>query len=813
MLLSLSLRSLASIDSREHDVLPLAVPRAPRGAARASARDPPATDAADAADAADARDGAAALRLLSRLLLTTIATQLRSAQSRALARSRLGAAPTVPRGERRGLLAQLPFIPEYQDARDYPRLIKHVITFVIAFASITGPMGTSIMLPAIDDILRDLHTSASTVNVLVGTYLLALGIFPLWWLAFSEQVGRRLIYVVLFILFCGFLVGAALSNSIGELIGFRVLCGGCLALVQAVGAGTISDLFVQEERGTAMGIYYLGPLMGPFLAPILGGVVAQVWGWRATQWLMVIFLGCNVVLILFVLPETLRRQDTEGAIRDILRLQLAVGQSSEGSIDLEKGGGGGGEGTVVDASAGGASAGGASAGGASAACESTDAEARGKAAGGAAAGSAAAGSDVAAAESAEAAATYASPVKVPRESAPAEAGGGAGSGEAARESTDAAHESATAEAAGDRDATARASPYDRAVRATLEADLANGAPVNFTDSYTPAGTPEGAPTLTDAQLERIATTLSRTLLRTSRRHSDDDLVFDGAMPLLLRLRTGRSLYLRRADAEVQRRYEEAVLAAAEGAMDPDAAPAGPPWRTRIYDVTLRPLHLLVLFSYPPVLLVILFLAVTFCVVYFFNLTILYEYLRPPYHFKTIIVGLLYIPNLVTYVAALIIGGRWNDWLLRRYAARHHGEVVPELRFLWNLVVAACLFPPALLIFGWCLRYGTQWVTPLIGTAIFGFALMLVIGATVTFLVDTLPGKGATGVALNNLVRMTLAAVATFVVDLALEGVGPGVLFLILLGIVLLSTVPILVAKRGGPYFRRHYDLERLYDML
>lgn len=120
------------------------------------------------------------------------------------------------------------------------------------------------MLPAIDDIVSDLHTSVSTVNVSVGIYLLSLGIFPMWWSSFSERFGRRSVYMISFIMFVGFSIGTALSPSIAALIVLRVLQGGCSASVQAVGAGTIADLFIPQERGVAMGMYYLGPLMGPF---------------------------------------------------------------------------------------------------------------------------------------------------------------------------------------------------------------------------------------------------------------------------------------------------------------------------------------------------------------------------------------------------------------------------------------------------------------------------------------------------------------------------------------------------------------------
>lgn len=71
--------------------------------------------------------------------------------------------------------------------------------------------------------------------------------------SFSETLGRRTIYIISFSLFVVFSVLSAISSNIAMLIVFRVLGGGAAASVQAVGAGTISDLWEPFERGQAMG--------------------------------------------------------------------------------------------------------------------------------------------------------------------------------------------------------------------------------------------------------------------------------------------------------------------------------------------------------------------------------------------------------------------------------------------------------------------------------------------------------------------------------------------------------------------------------
>lgn len=154
-----------------------------------------------------------------------------------------------------------------------------------------GLLLTLLCLATLDQVASDLHTDATTTNLSIAFYMLSMAIFPLWWSAFSEASGRRSIYITSFALFILFSVLSAVSHSISMLIVMRMFAGGAAASVQAVGAGTIADIWAVQERGRAMGIFYLGPLCGPLLAPILGGIVGQAWNWRATQWALAIYGG------------------------------------------------------------------------------------------------------------------------------------------------------------------------------------------------------------------------------------------------------------------------------------------------------------------------------------------------------------------------------------------------------------------------------------------------------------------------------------------------------------------------------------------
>lgn len=56
----------------------------------------------------------------------------------------LGPAVAVPRLKRRGLFGSLTLVAEVEDPKTYPRRMKWFITFIVAWAGATAPMGSSI---------------------------------------------------------------------------------------------------------------------------------------------------------------------------------------------------------------------------------------------------------------------------------------------------------------------------------------------------------------------------------------------------------------------------------------------------------------------------------------------------------------------------------------------------------------------------------------------------------------------------------------------------------------------------------------------
>ncbi|KAI9492927.1 major facilitator superfamily domain-containing protein, partial [Zychaea mexicana] len=140
--------------------------------------------------------------------------------------------------------------------------------------------------------------------------------------------GRRPVFTVSNIFLIIGNIGSALSINIGMLIGFRVTMAIGSAASNALGAGIIIDVFEDHEKGKALSWYASVLSYCAAIAPLLGGAMAQYFGWRSIFWLFVISHGLLGLIILFFLPETnhyaLQKQIDQEQIDDAVDAEIST---------------------------------------------------------------------------------------------------------------------------------------------------------------------------------------------------------------------------------------------------------------------------------------------------------------------------------------------------------------------------------------------------------------------------------------------------------------------------------------------------------
>ncbi|KAG1731353.1 major facilitator superfamily domain-containing protein [Suillus paluster] len=135
-------------------------------------------------------------------------------------------------------------------------------------------------------------------------FVLAYGIGPFFAGPMSEIYGRSRVLLLANLWFLGWNLGCGFARTEYELIAFRFLAGLGGSAPSSVGGGVLGDCWRTEERGQAIVLYSLAPLLGPVVGPIAGAWIAERSTWRWVYWSTSIMNAVVQILGFFLLQET-----------------------------------------------------------------------------------------------------------------------------------------------------------------------------------------------------------------------------------------------------------------------------------------------------------------------------------------------------------------------------------------------------------------------------------------------------------------------------------------------------------------------------
>ncbi|CZR63476.1 related to multidrug resistant protein [Phialocephala subalpina] len=182
---------------------------------------------------------------------------------------------------------------------------KWAATLVVSSFTFISPVSSSMIAPAVNAISRQFNiTNQVEQELTLSIFVLAYAVGPLFLGPLSEMYGRVIVLQLANLMYLVFNLCCGIAQSKGQLIAFRFLSGLGGSAPLAIGGGVLSDLFTAEERGRAISIYSLAPLLGPAVGPIAGGFIAENTTWRWVFYATTIADGLIQVLGLFFLQET-----------------------------------------------------------------------------------------------------------------------------------------------------------------------------------------------------------------------------------------------------------------------------------------------------------------------------------------------------------------------------------------------------------------------------------------------------------------------------------------------------------------------------
>ena len=175
----------------------------------------------------------------------------------------------------------------------------------LALLAAIAPLAIDMYLPGLPDLRDDLHTTQSSVQLTLTTFMLGLAAGQLLMGPMSDSLGRRRPLILGTVLLVAAGIGCAVAPSIEVLIGFRFMQGLTGGIGVVVARAVIADRTSGDRSAKLFSIMMIITSAAPVVAPLLGGALIGPIGWRG---IFFVLTGLAVVMLLSVLafvPESL----------------------------------------------------------------------------------------------------------------------------------------------------------------------------------------------------------------------------------------------------------------------------------------------------------------------------------------------------------------------------------------------------------------------------------------------------------------------------------------------------------------------------
>lgn len=177
-----------------------------------------------------------------------------------------------------------------------------------------GPLAIDMYLPSLPTIGADLHASAAQTQSTVAAFLAGMAIGQLLYGPASDRFGRKPPILLGLVIYVAASVGCMLATSAPMLIGLRFVqaLGACSGAV--ISRAIVRDRFDHADTARMLSLMVLIMGLAPVFAPLIGGALLAVGGWRSIFGVMVAF-GAALGLATLLRLEESRSAETEAHAR------------------------------------------------------------------------------------------------------------------------------------------------------------------------------------------------------------------------------------------------------------------------------------------------------------------------------------------------------------------------------------------------------------------------------------------------------------------------------------------------------------------
>ena len=183
-------------------------------------------------------------------------------------------------------------------------LERIMITVPVLAASLLHSLNMSTAYVALPNIQGNLSAAPDQVGWVITAFVVATAVGTILTNVMSQHFGRRRVFLGAIL---GFTITSLLcssSQSLGELVFYRMLQGFVSAPLLPISQAIMLDTYPREKHGFAMSIWSMGMILGPVAGPTIGAILTEFHDWRYVFLMNIPFGIFAFFAILATLPTT-----------------------------------------------------------------------------------------------------------------------------------------------------------------------------------------------------------------------------------------------------------------------------------------------------------------------------------------------------------------------------------------------------------------------------------------------------------------------------------------------------------------------------
>jgi DHA1 family bicyclomycin/chloramphenicol resistance-like MFS transporter len=179
------------------------------------------------------------------------------------------------------------------------------LVWLLGALAALGPLSIDMYLPSFPDIARTFGTDVADVELTLAVYLGGLAFGQFVYGPLSDRFGRRAPLIGGLALYALGSLACAAAPTLAMLTAARLLqaLGGCAGMV--ISRAVVRDRFDEAASARLYSSLFLVMGVAPILAPLLGGQLLLVGGWRSIFLVLGLFGVAVLALLARWLPESL----------------------------------------------------------------------------------------------------------------------------------------------------------------------------------------------------------------------------------------------------------------------------------------------------------------------------------------------------------------------------------------------------------------------------------------------------------------------------------------------------------------------------